>query len=66
MPHYNDLSKELQERILDDRKNHRDNPYAFSNEDVLRRNMSHDKNKLLRPAFVRENNASSHVQSLCR
>ena len=23
MPHYNDLSKELQERILDDRKNHR-------------------------------------------
>ena len=35
MPHYNDLSKELQERILDDRKNHRDNPYAFSNEDVI-------------------------------
>ena len=34
MPHYNDLSKELQERILDDRKNHRDNPYAFSNEDA--------------------------------
>lgn len=61
MPHYNDLSKELQERILDDRKNHRDNPYAFLNEDVLRRNMSHDKNKLLRPAFVRDCEKVMHL-----
>lgn len=61
MPHYNDLSKELQERILDDRKNHRDNPYAFLNEDVLRRNMSHDKNKLLRPAFVRDCEKIMHL-----
>lgn len=61
MPHYNDLSKELQERILDDRKNHRDNPYAFSNEGVLRRNMSHDKNKLLRPAFVRDCEKIMHL-----
>ena len=61
MPHYNDLSKELQERILDDRKNHRDNPYAFLNEDVLRRNMSHDKNKLLRLAFVRDCEKIMHL-----
>lgn len=61
MPHYNDLSKELQGRILDDRKNHWDNPYAFSNEDVLRRNMSHDKNKLLRPAFVRDCEKIMHL-----
>lgn len=61
MLHYNDLSKELQERILDDRKNHRDNPYAFLNEDVLRRNMSHDKNKLLRPAFVRDCEKIMHL-----
>lgn len=61
MPHYNDLSKELQERILDDRKNHWDNPYAFSNEDVLRRNMSRDKNKLLRPAFVRDCEKIMHL-----
>ena len=61
MPHYNDLSKELQERILDDRKNHRDNPYAFLNEDVLRRNMSHDKNKLLRQAFVRDCEKIMHL-----
>lgn len=61
MPHYNDLSKELQERILDDRNNHRDNPYAFLNEDVLRRNMSRDKNKLLRPAFVRDCEKIMHL-----
>lgn len=61
MPHYNDLSKELQERILDDRKNHRDNPYAFSNENVLRRNMNRDKNKLLRPAFVRDCEKIMHL-----
>ena len=61
MPHYNDLSKELQERILDDRKNHRDNPHAFLNEDVLRRNMGHDKNKLLRPAFVRDCEKIMHL-----
>lgn len=61
MLRYNDLSKELQERILDDRKNHRDNPYAFLNEDVLRRNMSHDKNKLLRPAFVRDCEKIMHL-----
>ncbi|WP_370750366.1 deoxyguanosinetriphosphate triphosphohydrolase family protein [Eubacterium sp.] len=61
MLHYNDLSKELQERILDDRKNHRDNPSAFLNEDVLRRNMSHDKNKLLRPAFVRDCEKIMHL-----
>lgn len=61
MPHYNDLSKELQERILDDRKNHWDNPYAFSNENVLRRNMNRDKNKLLRPAFVRDCEKIMHL-----
>ena len=61
MLRYNDLSKELQERILDDRKNHRDNPYAFSNENVLRRNMNRDKNKLLRPAFVRDCEKIMHL-----
>ena len=61
MLRYNDLSKELQERILDDRKNHWDNPYAFSNENVLRRNMNRDKNKLLRPAFVRDCEKIMHL-----
>ena len=54
MPKYNDLSKELQEKIEQDRANHVVNPYAFRNEDALRRKMDWDKNKLLRPAFVRD------------
>ena len=52
MPKYNDLSKELQEKIEQDRANHVVNPYAFRNEDALRRKMDWDKNKLLRPAYV--------------
>lgn len=51
---YNCLSKELQDRILEDRANHRMNPYAFKDDEVLRRNMAHDKANLWRPAFVRD------------
>ena len=54
MPKYNDLSKEIQEKIQSDRENHWVNPYAFKNEDALRRKMDWDKNKLLRPSFVRD------------
>lgn len=43
MPKYNDLSKELQEKIEQDRANHVVNPYAFRNEDALRRKMDWDK-----------------------
>lgn len=34
MPKYNNLSKELQERILTDRQTHWKNPYAFQDENV--------------------------------
>ena len=34
MPKYNDLSKEIQEKIQLDRENHWVNPYAFKNEDT--------------------------------
>ena len=54
MPHYNDLSPEIQKQILEDRANHWVNPYAFRNEDDLRRQMHRDKNKRRRPAFVRD------------
>ncbi len=54
MGNYQQLSEELQERIRKDRKAHRINPYAFQNEDVLRRNMDHDQASLWRPAFVRD------------
>lgn len=54
MAEYHNLSKELQERITEDRKNHRENPYAFRDADIIRREMDHDRANLWRPAFVRD------------
>lgn len=61
MLRYHNLSEELQERIMEDRKNHVVNPYAFRDEDILRRNMDHDKPKLWRPAFVRDVEKIMHL-----
>lgn len=61
MPKYDNLSKELQERILQDRKNHVENPYAFKDENVLRRRMDHDRANLWRPAFVRDSEKIMHI-----
>lgn len=54
MAEYHNLSKELQERIREDRNRHVVNPYAFRDEDVVRREPQHDKANLWRPAFVRD------------
>lgn len=51
---YCDLSKELQERIIDNRAKGYVNPYRTKDEDVVRRKQDWDKNKLLRPAYVRD------------
>ena len=51
---YNDLSEELQKRIEEDRKNGYQNPYRAKNEDAIRRKQTWDRNKLLRPAYVRD------------
>lgn len=51
---YNDLSKELQERILEERARGYVNPYRISDEDAIRRKQDWDKNKLLRPAYIRD------------
>ena len=61
MGKYNSLSKELQERIMDDRANHVINPYAFKDENVVRRQMDHDKANLWRPAFVRDCEKIMHL-----
>ena len=61
MPKYDNLSAELQERIQDDRKRHKENPHAFKDEDVLRRNMDHDIANLWRPAFVRDSEKIMHI-----
>ena len=61
MSKYINLPKELEERIISDRKKHWINPYAFKDEDVLRRDMSHDKANLWRPAFVRDCEKIMHM-----
>lgn len=58
---YKSLSKELQERIAEDRANHVINPYACKNEDIIRRDPSHDKANLWRPAFVRDVEKIMHI-----
>ncbi|MCR5775757.1 MAG: HD domain-containing protein [Lachnospiraceae bacterium] len=54
MTHYINLSEETGERIRDDRSRHAVNPYACRDEDVIRRDPSHDRANLHRPAFVRD------------
>lgn len=51
---YNHLSDKLQARIQDDRNRHVVNPNAFQDDNVVRRDPSHDKANLWRPAFVRD------------
>lgn len=51
---YYDLSEELQERIRKDRKDGVQNPYRTRDEEAVRRKQDWDKNKLLRPAYVRD------------
>ena len=54
MPVYNKISEELQNKIIKDREEHKVNPYAFRDEDIIRRNADHDRANLWRPAFVRD------------
>ncbi len=61
MANYNNLSTELQEKINYNRENHWINPYAFQNENVVRRDMTHDKANLHRPAFVRDCEKIMHL-----
>lgn len=58
---YHKLSDELQERILQDRKNHWECPYRYRDEAIVRRRPNHDKANLWRPAFVRDVEKIMHV-----
>jgi dGTPase len=58
---YKSLSAELQERIKEDRANHVVNPYACKDEDIIRRDPSHDKANIWRPAFVRDVEKIMHI-----
>ena len=61
MGNYNKLSEALQEKIMEDRSAHWVNPYAFKDENVVRRRMNHDKANLWRPAFVRDCEKIMHL-----
>lgn len=61
MANYHSLSNGLQRQIEEDRHRHWTNPYAFSDSDVVRRDMEHDKANLWRPAFVRDTEKIMHV-----
>ena len=54
MAQYHNLSEEIQNRIREDRANNVVNPYAFKDENVIRREPDHDRANLWRPAFVRD------------
>lgn len=61
MGNYLNLSDSIQKRIIEDRQNHVENPYAFKDEDALRRNENHDRANLWRPTFVRDIEKIMHI-----
>lgn len=58
---YNKISKELQQEIVYNREKHWINPYAFKNENAVRRNNDIDKANLWRPVFVRDVEKIMHL-----
>ena len=63
---YNSLSPELQEQIICDRNEKWVNPFAFRNEDALRRNNNRDVSSILRPPFVRDIEKIIHIPAYNR
>lgn len=61
MANYHNLSEEMQNQIIEDRKVHKVNPYAFRDEDIVRRKSDHDRANLWRPAFVRDCEKIMHL-----
>ncbi|MBR1390388.1 MAG: HD domain-containing protein [Lachnospiraceae bacterium] len=66
MANYHNLSQELQQRIREDRRQHKENPYACRDEDALRREMDHDRANLWRPSYVRDIEKIMHLPSYNR
>lgn len=58
---YKKINEDLQQQIKSDRENHRINPYAFQDENAIRRNMERDKANLWRPVFVRDVEKIMHL-----
>ena len=58
---FNKINEELQQKIKDDREKHWVNPYAFKDENAVRRDNSVDKANLWRPVFVRDTEKIMHL-----
>lgn len=58
---YRQLSPEIEHRIKSDQQNHISNPYKTPDSAAIRRNPSHDKNTLLRPAYIRDIDKILHL-----
>lgn len=58
---YNRLSPETEQRIIEDRKAGKKNPYRCSDDAVIRRIQDHDKANLWRPAYVRDTEKIIHL-----
>ncbi len=58
---YKKKNEDLQKQIKSDRENHWKNPYAFQDENAVRRNMERDKANLWRPVFVRDVEKIMHL-----
>lgn len=58
---YNKLNEELQQEIDFNREQHWVNPYAFKDENAVRRNNDVDKANLWRPVFVRDVEKIMHL-----
>ncbi len=52
MSNYKSLSKEISQQIIYDKEHNIKNPYAFNEENIIRRYEGHDTPRLWRPAFV--------------
>ncbi len=58
---YNKLLPEIEEQIAKDRENNIINPYRADDRDAIRRNMSRDKNGILRPSYSRDIDKILHL-----
>ena len=57
---YEKLSLAVENRIIADRESGKASPYAFSAENAVRRDMTHDPNTTLRSAFIRDTEKILH------
>lgn len=66
VPKYREILPEIQEAIIIDRQNHRENPFKCQNSQVIRRNQTKDIQSILRPSFLRDAEKILHLPTYNR